>query len=71
MSQRGIEIDLAKIKAINVMPVPRTEKEVRGFLERINYKDHFIAKLYTTCELLFKMLRKNDQMRWNDDCQVE
>lgn len=33
VSQRGIEIDLAKIKAIIEMLAPKTEKEVRDFLE--------------------------------------
>ncbi|KAL6316726.1 hypothetical protein AAG906_019657 [Vitis piasezkii] len=32
VSERGIEVDPDKIKAILDMPVPRTEKEIRGFL---------------------------------------
>ena len=32
VSDRGIEVDPDKIKAILDMPVPRTEKEIRGFL---------------------------------------
>ncbi|RVW90158.1 hypothetical protein CK203_041953 [Vitis vinifera] len=35
VSDRGIEVDPDKIKAILDMPVPRTEKEIRGFLDRI------------------------------------
>ncbi|RVW57810.1 Transposon Ty3-G Gag-Pol polyprotein [Vitis vinifera] len=34
VSEKGIEVDLDKIKAILDMPVPRTEKEIRGFLGR-------------------------------------
>lgn len=35
VSQRGIEVDPAKIKAIMEMPPPRSEKEERGFLGRL------------------------------------
>ncbi|RVW15703.1 Retrovirus-related Pol polyprotein from transposon 17.6 [Vitis vinifera] len=45
VSDRGIEVDLDKIKAILDMPVPRTEKEIRGFLGRLQYISRFIARL--------------------------
>jgi len=32
MSQRGIEVDLDKVKAILKMPKPSIEKQVWGFL---------------------------------------
>uniref|UniRef100_A0A2N9FVJ7 Integrase catalytic domain-containing protein n=1 Tax=Fagus sylvatica TaxID=28930 RepID=A0A2N9FVJ7_FAGSY len=37
VSGRGIEIDPAKVQAIRSMPAPKTEKEIRSFLGRINY----------------------------------
>uniref|UniRef100_A0A2N9EQ76 Integrase catalytic domain-containing protein n=1 Tax=Fagus sylvatica TaxID=28930 RepID=A0A2N9EQ76_FAGSY len=54
VSGRGIEIDPAKVQAIRSMPAPRTEKEIRSFLGRINYIARFIAQLTATCEPLFK-----------------
>ncbi|RVW24395.1 Retrovirus-related Pol polyprotein from transposon 297 [Vitis vinifera] len=45
VSERGIKVDLDKIKAILDMPVPRTEKEIRGFLGRLQYISRFIARL--------------------------
>uniref|UniRef100_A0A2N9FEE8 Uncharacterized protein n=1 Tax=Fagus sylvatica TaxID=28930 RepID=A0A2N9FEE8_FAGSY len=36
VSGRGIEIDPAKVQAIRSMPAPKTEKEIRSFLGRIN-----------------------------------
>jgi len=50
---------LDKVRAILEMPHPCTEKEVRGFLERLNYIARFIFQLTATCELIFKLLRKN------------
>ena len=45
VSSRGIEVDLIKIKAILQMPLPKTEKEIRGFLGRLKYISRFIARL--------------------------
>ena len=50
VSNKGIEVDLSKVKAIQEMPAPRTEKEVRGFLGRLNYIARFISHLTATCE---------------------
>jgi len=43
VSQRGIEVDPDKVRAILEMPHPCTEKEVRGFLGRLNYSARFIS----------------------------
>uniref|UniRef100_A0A2N9GGK2 Reverse transcriptase domain-containing protein n=1 Tax=Fagus sylvatica TaxID=28930 RepID=A0A2N9GGK2_FAGSY len=66
---RGIEIDPAKVQAIRSMPAPKTEKEIRSFLGRINYIARFIAQLTATCEPLFKLLRKDVKIKWTEDCQ--
>ncbi|RVW91717.1 Retrovirus-related Pol polyprotein from transposon 17.6 [Vitis vinifera] len=70
VSERGIEVDPDKIKAILDMPVPRTEKEIRGFLGRLQYISRFIARLTDICEPIFRLLRKNQPTVWNDDCQL-
>ena len=48
-----------KVKDILEMPEPRTEKQVRGFLGRLNYIARFISQLTATCEPVFKLLCKN------------
>ena len=68
VSHRGIEVDPDKVRAILKMPHPRTEKEVRGFLGRLNYIARFISQLTATCEPIFKLLRKNQVVEWNEDC---
>ena len=62
VSERGIEVDPEKIKAILDMPAPRTEKDIIGFLGRLYYISHFIARLTDICELIFHLLRKNQPM---------
>ena len=43
VSERGIKVDLNKIKAILDTLVLRTEKEIRGFLGKLQYINRFIA----------------------------
>lgn len=47
--RRGIKVDPEKVRAIQDMPAPRTEKEVRGFMGRLNYIARFISHLTATC----------------------
>ena len=69
VSDRGIKVDPSKIKVILEMPPPRSEKEIKGFLGRLQYISRFITKLTSTCEPIFKLLRKNEPHTWNDECQ--
>jgi len=43
VSQKGIKVDPDKVRAILEMPHPCTEKEVWGFLGRLNYIARFIS----------------------------
>ena len=52
------------------MHAPRTEKEVRGFLGCLNYIARFISHLTATCEPIFKLLKKDHVVKWNDECQI-
>ncbi|RDY14326.1 Retrovirus-related Pol polyprotein from transposon 17.6, partial [Mucuna pruriens] len=69
VNERGIKLDLDKVKAIRDMPAPKTEIEVRGFLGRVNYIARFISQLTATCSPIFKLLQKNQKMEWNQECQ--
>ena len=69
VSERGIEVDLEMIINILDMPTPRTEREIRDFLGRLQYINRFIAKLTDICEHIFLLLRKNQSIVWNDDYQ--
>ncbi|XP_058070948.1 uncharacterized protein LOC131219985 [Magnolia sinica] len=52
------------------MLLPNTEKEIRGFLGRIQYISQFIAQLTPIFDPIFKLLRKNSPKEWNDDRQT-
>ena len=53
ISERGIEVDPDKIKAILDMSPSQTETEIRGFLGRLQYISRFIVRLTDTCEPIF------------------
>jgi predicted MPP superfamily phosphohydrolase len=53
ISNKGIEVDSDKVKAIQAMKVPKTEKKVGSFLRRLNYITQFISQLIATCEPIF------------------
>ena len=69
VSERDIEVDLVKIRAILNMPASRTEREVRGFLGRLQYINRFITRLTDICEPIFRLLRKSQPTIWDDQCQ--
>ena len=57
VSERGIEVDPDKIKAIQEMLVPKIEKDVRGFIGKLQYISRFITKLTMICDPVFKPLK--------------
>jgi len=71
VSEKGIEAEHAKMKAILEMPPPQTEKEVRGFLGKLQYISRFIIQLTSIYEPIFKLLRKDSTKAWNEACQED
>ncbi|XP_070047278.1 uncharacterized protein [Nicotiana tomentosiformis] len=69
VSRHGIELDPSKIKAIQELPPPKIKTEVMSLLGRLNYISKFIAQLTTTCEPIFRLLKKNAAVKWTDECQ--
>ena len=65
ITQRRIEVDLTKIKVITEMQPPKNEKEVRGFLGRVQFINQFISKIIITCDPLFRLLRKGKKFFWD------
>ncbi|XP_077251836.1 uncharacterized protein LOC143891069 [Tasmannia lanceolata] len=70
VSKRGIEVDPQKIKAIQEMEPPKTERQILGFLGKVQYLRRFIAHLTMTCEPIFKLLKKNSSKKWTEECQM-
>ncbi|XP_039161740.1 uncharacterized protein LOC108954357 [Eucalyptus grandis] len=69
VSGKGIEIDPSKAKAICELQPPSTVKEVRSLLGKLNYITRFISQLSETAKPFFKLLKKNAQVNWDNECQ--
>src|SRR2546421_6461008 len=51
------------------MEPPKTEKQVRSFIGKIQYISRFISKLSVTCEPIFRLLKKDQPVKWSAECQ--
>jgi hypothetical protein len=69
VSDKGIEVDPAKVKEIQEIPAPKIEKQVRGFLGHLNYISRFISHMTATSTPIFKLLRKDQSCDWTEYCQ--
>lgn len=63
---RPINDNLISIKNF---PVPKTPKNVRQFLGKINYYHKYIPNAATILDLLHNLLRKGQNFCWSDQCQ--
>ncbi|XP_052874827.1 uncharacterized protein LOC128280640 [Gossypium arboreum] len=69
VSEKGIEVDPNKVKAIQQLPPPRSQKEIRGFLGRLNHIARFILQLTEKCDPIFQLLKKHNPGVLDEECQ--
>uniref|UniRef100_A0A2N9J6Z4 Integrase catalytic domain-containing protein n=1 Tax=Fagus sylvatica TaxID=28930 RepID=A0A2N9J6Z4_FAGSY len=67
VSQRGIEANLDKIKAILEMQPPKSTKEVQRLTGRVAALNRFMSRSIDKCLPFFKTLKK--AFEWTDECQ--
>lgn len=58
-----------KIKAIIDLPAPRTVKEVRALLGRINFYRKFIKNAAATLHPISNLTKKHTEFVWDNECQ--
>ena len=68
VSQRGIEVNLEKIRAIMELEPPRTVKEVQSLNGKIAALNRFISRVMDRCLPFFRTLRRS--FEWTDECQI-
>ena len=68
VKERSIKADPDNIRTILDMPAPRTEREIRGFLGRLQYISKFITRLTDIFEPIFQLLRNSQTTIWDDQC---
>ena len=69
VSQRGIEANPDKIKAILDMAPPRTIKEVQKLTGRVASPGRFMSRSGDRCLPFFNTLKKVKNFEWTEECQ--
>jgi hypothetical protein len=67
VSQRGIEANPKKVKAVLEIQPPRTIKELQQLTGRIAALNQFISRSTNKCLPFFRILRK--AFTWSDECE--
>ena len=68
VSQKGIEANPKKVRAILDMASPKTVKEVQKLIGRIAALNRFVSKTTDKCLPLFKTLKQ--VFSWTDECEA-
>ena len=68
VSQRGIEANPEKVRAIIDMKSPRTIKEVQKLTGRIAALNRFVSRATDKCLLFFKTLKQ--AFAWTNECEA-
>lgn len=56
--------------AIKDFPVPKTKKNVRQFLGKVNFYNKYIPQAAKIMEPLYGLLRKDAEFNWSEKCQA-
>ena len=70
VSKDGIHTSKRKIKAITSVPPPIDVSKLRSFLGMVNRYGKFVKSLTDLSAPLNKLLRKDEQWNWTDECQT-
>ena len=67
VSQRGIEVNQEKVRAILELKPPRTVKAVQSLNGKVAALNRFVSKVTDKCLPFFRVLKKS--FEWTDECQ--
>ena len=70
LQQHSIQPDLKKVEAILQLPPPRTKKDVKSFLGKIQYFYRLMPGVNSHLDPLFQLSSPNSKFLWTDDCQI-
>ncbi|CAN6447086.1 unnamed protein product [Victoria cruziana] len=69
VSERGIEVDKAKVETIAKMTPPSSVREVRSFLGHVGFYRRFIQDFSKISRPLYELLAKDFTFVFSEDCQ--
>nr|GFC45643.1 reverse transcriptase domain-containing protein [Tanacetum cinerariifolium] len=68
ISNKGIEVDKAKIKVISKLPHPTTVKRIRSFLGQAGFYSRFIKDFLKISRPMTHLLEKNSPFIFSNEC---
>ena len=68
VSQKGIEVNPEKIRAIMELEPPRMVKEVQSLNGKTSALNRFVSRVTDRCLPFFRTLRRS--FEWTDECQL-
>ena len=69
ISEKGIEVDKAKIDMISKLSSPTNVKAMRQFLGYAGFYRRFIMDFSKIAKPLYKLLEKDAKFLWDQDCR--
>ncbi|KAL1541281.1 hypothetical protein AAHA92_25524 [Salvia divinorum] len=69
VSERGIEVDQAKVEVISKMPYPTNQKEIRGFLGHACFYRRFIKDFARIAQPLTRLLQNEVEFNFDEKCK--
>ena len=69
ISNKGIEVDKAKVELIVKLPPHMNVKAVRQFLGHAGFYRRFIRDFSKITKPLYELLEKDTKFSWNEACQ--
>jgi hypothetical protein len=69
ISERGIEVERAKVEAIEKMPYPRDDKRIHSILGHSGFYRRFIKDFSKISKPLTNLLQKDVSFVFDDDCK--
>src|ERR1043165_2349387 len=67
ISDKGIETDDEKVKAMKEIPPPTNVKEVQSVLGLFNYYRNFVPNFATIARPLYKLVKKDQPFEWGKE----
>jgi hypothetical protein len=70
ISGSRMRVDPEKVHIITQIRIPSSQKEVHTFLGHAGYYRRFILNFTSLATPLFKLLSKEAEFKWDDECQI-
>jgi hypothetical protein len=64
VSPEGIKIDPERVKAIQLIDIPRNKKSIQSFIGKINFLRRFIPNFAEIVKYITDMLKKDAEIKW-------